>query len=254
MMRVIVIALIGCLASLFASAQEYEIRSEFAYCKLNEGKTMADVVAQSETYGRFSASVGTQYQQAIMRPMHAGDASGYDYIIWGQWPSGEQMYKEWGSFVNDYRAWRESHGIETEPAGTCNMSIAMFNTATAHSRIPAAERDEWQPFQFSWCRLKEGKSLADVIAAQAANEALMVSSGFVGWGTHVFTPYLGFDADWGYDFVQMNHWYNFQTRGHMADNWLAFLSEHPAVAQANEANAQCEADRSFYVKSVFSNY
>jgi len=96
--------------------------------------------------------------------------------------------------------------------------------------------------------------LADVIAAQAANEALMVESGFAGWGTHVFTPYLGFDADWGYDFVQMNHWYSFQTRGHMADNWLAFLSAHPEVSQANEANAQCEADRSFYVKSVFSNF
>jgi len=137
-MRVIVIALIGSLASLFASAQEYEIRSEFAYCKLNEGKTMADVIAQSEAYGQFSSSVGTQYQQAIMRPMHAGDASGYDYIIWGQWPTGEQMYKEWGSYVNDFPAWRESKGMDAEPAGTCNTFIAMFNTATAHSRIPAA--------------------------------------------------------------------------------------------------------------------
>ena len=29
-------------------AQEYEVRSEFTYCTLNEGKTLQDVIAQSE--------------------------------------------------------------------------------------------------------------------------------------------------------------------------------------------------------------
>ena len=35
-------------------AQEYEVRSEFTYCTLNEGKTLQDVIAQSERYGEFS--------------------------------------------------------------------------------------------------------------------------------------------------------------------------------------------------------
>jgi len=253
-MKWLLSTILGLLFSITTLAQEYEVRAEFLYCKLNDGKTLDDVIAESEQYGRFSESVGGQYQQSIMRPMHAGDTSGYDYIIWGQWPTGEQMYKEWGSFVNDYRTWRDAQGIKSDPAGTCEISLAMFNTATAHSRIPASEREEWQPFQFSWCRLREGKALSDVIAAQTANKTLMVESGFVGWGTHVMTPYLGFDANWGYDYVQMNHWYNFQSRGYMADNWLAFLSEHPEVARLNDANAQCEANRSFAVKSVFSTF
>ena len=50
------------------NAQEYEARSEFFFCSLNDGKTMADVVAQSETYGKFSTDVGTKYAQAVMTP------------------------------------------------------------------------------------------------------------------------------------------------------------------------------------------
>ena len=56
----------GLLAALFsvalgAQAQEYEARSEFTYCNLNEGKTLQDVIAQSEWYGEFSKAAGTKY-------------------------------------------------------------------------------------------------------------------------------------------------------------------------------------------------
>ena len=33
--------------ALAAQAQEYQIRSEFTYCNLNDGKTMQDVITQS---------------------------------------------------------------------------------------------------------------------------------------------------------------------------------------------------------------
>ena len=36
-----------------AHSQEYEARSEFTYCTLNEGKTLEDVIEQSEFYGEF---------------------------------------------------------------------------------------------------------------------------------------------------------------------------------------------------------
>ena len=40
------------IASTIAVAQDMgEMRSEFFYCALNEGKTMADVRAQSKAYG-----------------------------------------------------------------------------------------------------------------------------------------------------------------------------------------------------------
>ena len=74
------------IAAMTAIAQDMgEMRSEFFYCSLNEGKTMADVKAQSKAYGEFSKKEGTHYTQAIMTPMHAGDAE-YDYITWGTWP------------------------------------------------------------------------------------------------------------------------------------------------------------------------
>lgn len=70
--------LIAALLSMTVQAQEYEARSEFFFCSLNEGKTMEDVVAQSEAYGKFSTDMGTKYAQAILTPMHAGDTTNYD--------------------------------------------------------------------------------------------------------------------------------------------------------------------------------
>ena len=61
------------LATLFfitvsTQAQEYEVRSEFTFCTLNEGKTLMDVMAQSERYGEFSKEAGTQYLQVVPEP------------------------------------------------------------------------------------------------------------------------------------------------------------------------------------------
>ena len=58
---------------------------------------------------------------------------------------------------------------------------------------------------------------------QARHGELMKAAGFEGWGTHVFTPYLGFEPDWPYDYVQMNHWYTFEHRGKTAIAGALFL-------------------------------
>ena len=88
-----------------AHAQEYEARSEFTYCTLNEGMTLQDVIDQSKFYGEFSKKAGTQYLQVVLTPMHAGVNNSYDYVLWGQWPDGQSMYNEWGSYTNDFWAW-----------------------------------------------------------------------------------------------------------------------------------------------------
>ena len=56
-----------------------------------------------------------------MVPMHAGDQSEYDYIIWGSWPDGEAMYKEWGSYANDYEDWtgNQDEDSSSSSAGQC---------------------------------------------------------------------------------------------------------------------------------------
>jgi len=236
-----------------AHSQEYEARSEFTYCTLNEGKTLEDVIEQSEFYGEFSKKAGTKYLQVVLTPMHAGVSTDYDYVIWGQWPDGQSMYNEWGSYTNEFWAWMAEQDEPIEMAGTCTGSIAMFNAATAHSRIPWEDRDAWQPHQWADCTLKDGATLKQVMDTQARHGELMKAAGFEGWGTHVFTPYLGFEPDWPYDYVQMNHWYTFEHRGKTADSWGAFLEAHPQVVEESRALASCERNRSFAGRMVFNN-
>jgi len=177
----------------------------------------------------------------------------YDYVIWGQWPDGQSMYNEWGSYTNEFWAWMAEQDEPIEMAGTCTGSIAMFNAATAHSRIPWEDRDAWQPHQWADCTLKDGATLEQVMDTQARHGELMKAAGFEGWGTHVFTPYLGFEPDWPYDYVQMNHWYTFEHRGKTADSWGAFLEAHPQVAEESRALASCERNRSFAGRMMFNN-
>ena len=81
-MRYLSVLLVTLFTSTLLQAQEAQMRSEFVYCSLNPDKTMDDVRAQSQRYGEFSKAKGTKYAQAIMTPMHSGDTSNYDYILW----------------------------------------------------------------------------------------------------------------------------------------------------------------------------
>ena len=140
-----------------------------------------------------------------------------------------------------------------EPAGICTGAIAMFNSATAHSRILWEERDTWQPRQWTDCTLNDGATLQQVIDTQARHGEMMKESGFMDWSSHVFTPYLGFEPDWPYDYVQMNHWYTFEHRGVTANAWQAFLDAHREVQEENRALGSCQRDRSYAGRLVFSN-
>ena len=192
-------------------AQEYTWRSEFFWCKLNPGKTVQDVVAENKKYGEFSKSQGTQYMQAVMVPMHAGDQSDYDYIIWGSWPDGESMYKEWGSYANDYEDWtgNQDEDSSASSAGKCFHQVAMFNHAVAHNRIPWEERDQRTPIQFSNCKFTKQGNLEKLVKQYAREQKALDAFGFKGWGSHVFVPYLGFTDEFDADYVAMNHWYSF---------------------------------------------
>lgn len=238
-----------------AYGQEYEARSEFAFCSLNDGKTMQDVVAQSEKYGVFSKEQGTKYMQAILTPMHAGDASDYDYIIWGTWPDGKAMYDEWGSYANDYGGWafNSADGTANTQAGTCHRSIAVFNVGVVHNRIPEEARDKKQPVQFAQCSMKEGVKPEQLYAQAQINKSKMDEAGFAGWGIHYLFPYMGFDADLEYDFVLMNHWYSFAARGDMANAWGDFVEANPDVASNMRLLMDCRGSDSFVAQFIFNN-
>lgn len=240
--------------SLPVSAQEYEVRSEFMYCKLNEGKSIADAVADSKRYGEFSKSAGTKYMQAILTPMHAGNVSDYDYIVWGSWPDGSGMYEEWGSYTNDYPDYLAENHPDALAAGTCHTSVAVFNAGVTHTRIPYEERDRRQPHQFSRCSLRDGASMDAVYSAAEQNKKQMDEAGFKGWGIHYFFPYLGFDSDLSYDFVKMNHWYSFEARGDMANKWTDFVGENPQIEGRMAELVDCHSSRSFVGEMTFNNW
>ncbi len=107
----------------------------------------------------------------------------------------------------------------------------MFNSATAHSRIPWEDRDTWQPHEWADCTLKEGATRKQLMETQARYGELMKAADFEDWGSHVFTPYLRFGPDRPYDYVQMNHWYTFEHRGKTAYSWSAFLEAQPQVME-----------------------
>ena len=173
-----IVAFFMALASSFTAAQEMtEMRSEFFYCTLNDGKTLEDVREQSRQYGKFSKKNGTHYTQAILTPMHAGETD-YDYITWGTWPDGKAMYEEWGSFANNFDgATDEGTG---GAASTCRNSIATFFNLVARIPMDANERDKKRPVQFSRCSLNEGVTFDQVVAHEVKNVKQMEEAGFKG--------------------------------------------------------------------------
>ena len=252
MKKIMSFAILALFLSINSIAVEYEVRSEFIYCTLNDGMTLEDAAEQAKEYGKFSKEQGTKYMQSMLVPIHAGETK-YDYILWGSWPDGQAMYDEWGSYLNDYdESFAATDNDSSESAGECNARVAMFNNGMAHNRN-VENRDKRQPVQFSGCTFKEGKNLSNLAEVIKADTELLTENGFSGFGRHTFLPYLGFNADYPYDFVDMLHWYSFERRGHMANNYGAFVEKYPdAEAGFNEV-AECSPSKSFYSELLFNN-
>ena len=254
MKNIILSSVVGSFISIAAasvSAQDMgEMRSEFFYCSLNEGKTMADVRAQSKQYGEFSSKEGTHYTQAIMTPMHAGDVD-YDYITWGTWPNGKAMYDEWGSFANNYENAPEV--VTGGAAGTCRSTISTFFNQVARIPIDKDLRDTKRPTQFARCTLNEGVTLDQVAAQERENVAKMEEAGFKGLAIAYHVPYMGFSGDEGYDFVMNYYWYSFDSRSHAAQNYGAFVAENPEVQESMDKLVSCGGTRSFVFETMFNN-
>ena len=69
-MRILVLLII----SFFSFSQEEQYRSEFAWCNLKDENSIDDAKNIASKYGEFVESVGSQYEQSFLAPMHAGDS------------------------------------------------------------------------------------------------------------------------------------------------------------------------------------
>ena len=119
--------------SFFSFSQEEQYRSEFAWCNLKDEKSIDDAKNIASKYGEFVESVGSQYEQSFLAPMHAGEFQ-YDYVLWGSWPDGQSMYEEWGSYLNDYE--------KPDDAADCNKWRAVYNFLVGKSEISSEKKDE----------------------------------------------------------------------------------------------------------------
>ena len=240
--------------SIHINSADYEMRSEFIYCNLNDGKTLNDAAEQAREYGKFSEAAGTKYIQSMLVPIHAGQHD-YDYILWGSWPDGKAMYQEWGSYLNDYDEsfTTMDEDSSSESASECKSRVAAFHTGVISNTKNMSDPDKRKPVQFAGCTLKDGVSLNDVHEFIEKDGKLMTEFGFTGWARGTFSPYLGFKPDYPYDFVDMIFWHSFDERGNMANNYGDFVEKHPDIESGYNDLVECAPSNSFYNELMFDN-
>ena len=240
--------------SIHINSAHYEMRSEFIYCNLNDGKTLNDAAEQAREYGKFSEAAGTKYIQSMLVPIHAGQHD-YDYILWGSWPDGKAMYQEWGSYLNDYDEsfTTMDEDSSSESASECKSRVAAFHTGVISNTKNMSDPDKRKPVQFAGCTLKDGVSLNDVHEFIEKDGKLMTEFGFTGWARGTFSPYLGFKPDYPYDFVDMIFWHSFDERGNMANNYGDFVEKHPDLESGYNDLVECAPSNSFYNELLFDN-
>ena len=240
--------------SIHINSADYEMRSEFIYCNLNDGKTLNDAAEQAREYGKFSEAAGTKYIQSMLVPIHAGQHD-YDYILWGSWPDGKAMYQEWGSYLNDYDEsfTTMDEDSSSESASECKSRVAAFHTGVISNTKNMSDPDKRKPVQFAGCTLKDGVSLNDVHEFIEKDGKLMTEFGFTGWARGTFSPYLGFKPDYPYDFVDMIFWHSFDERGNMANNYGDFVQKHPDLESGYNDLVECAPSNSFYNELLFDN-
>ena len=240
--------------SIHINSADYEMRSEFIYCDLNDGMTLNDAAEQAREYGKFSEAAGTKYIQSMLVPIHAGQHD-YDYILWGSWPDGKAMYQEWGSYLNDYDEsfTTMDEDSSSESASECKSRVAAFHTGVISNTKNMSDPDKRKPVQFAGCTLKDGVSLNDVHEFIEKDGKMMTEFGFTGWSRGTFSPYLGFKPDYPYDFVDMIFWHSFDERGNMANNYGDFVEKHPDLESGYNDLVECAPSNSFYNELLFDN-
>ena len=254
MKKILVSILFVSVITLSVNAADYEMRSEFIYCELNDGMTLKDAADQAKEYGKFSKQAGTKYIQSMLVPIHAGQVD-YDYILWGSWPDGKAMYDEWGSYLNDYDEsfTTMDEDSSSESASECKSRIAAFHTGVISNTKDMSDPDNRRPVQFSGCSLKDGVSIEDVHKYMEEDGKLMTKFGFTGWSRGTFSPYLGFEPDYPYDFVDMIFWHSFDERGNMENNYGDFVEKYADIESDYSDLVECAPSSSFYNELLFDN-
>ena len=215
MRYLILIPLLIFASSCFATSEQYVVRTEATFCKYKPGKGYKDVIKHAKKYEKFLRANGLQYSKTIFTPVIAGVTSDHDYVLWGTWPNGEEMYKEYGAFLNEYNA------KGSQNPGICDRNVAFFNTAALHMRIPIDERDKIQMVDFRSCKFTENASWEKMLKLAADNEEANIELGRDGFGVHYLRPYRGFADGTPFDMMEMTHYYHRDKRAEATKTYPA---------------------------------
>lgn len=230
-----------------AVAQETEenVRMEYILCKLKDGSTFDDVIANAKEYGEKVQADGSQYNQYLMRPLIVGERlEDITHILVGEWPNGQEMYKEYGNYVNRHMDERE------DSPHTCRISFATMDHIVVNASRENEPMDTRFPVQLADCKLKEGVSLEHAVEVQKEVAAATVEAGMDGYGVHFQEPYLGWESS-EYDFLSLVWWQSFEHRGNMAQNYYKIGNEY---GQKMNAVASCENPRAYFAEQLFQTW
>ena len=86
----------GSISVVSETSEQYIHRSEFFFCNYNEGKNYNDLLAEQAPYEDFLKEYDLQYNRINLTPIWDNEQE-YDYVMWGNWPTGQDQYTEWGA-------------------------------------------------------------------------------------------------------------------------------------------------------------
>lgn len=228
------------------NAQETDenVRMEYIICNLNEGFTFADVINDAKEYEDKLRADGSKYNQYLMRPLMAGERE-FTHVLVGEWPNGEELYKEYGNYVNKYI----DEENENDPH-TCRVTYATMDRIVVNDLRENETMDNRFPVQISDCKLNDGVSMDYVVELHKEAAEMVQENDMGGYGIHLQEPYLGFE-DVEYDFMTTLWWQSFEHRGNMAQNFYKVGEEYE---QKLGSVISCKNPRAYFAELIFSTW
>ncbi len=233
-------------AEVVAQETEENVRMEYIICNLKDGFTFQDVIENAKEYGEKVQADGSKYNQYLMRPLIAGERSqDFTHILAGVWPNGEELYKEYGNYVNKYI----DEDNENDPA-TCRTTVATMDHIIVDDLIENERQDARFPVQLIDCKLNEGVSMDYAVEVHKEAAEMIAETGMGGYGLHLQVPYLGFE-DIDFDFITTLWWQSFEHRGNMAQNFYKIGEKYE---QKMNSVATCKNPRAYFAESIFRTW
>ena len=254
----ITIALLMSSVSAFAeTSEQYVHRSEFFFCNFNDGKSYSDLLAEQAPYEDFLKENGLQYNRINLLPIWDNDAE-YDYVMWGNWPSGQEQYKEWGAYMNDYPSWASENDVPPQNVGDCAKgAVSMRFHSVLRLRLPMEDRDERLFTDWRRCKFTEDADVVELKALYAKQEKLAKEFGLGGYGVSLFTPYRGNQEATNRDFMMMTHWYNSDSRANMISSyreWRDLMEENDMWEERSKHIESCSGADTYQAHMIYNTH